>query len=104
MPRLRMRSSANFQSRYEAYARNHGMTLEQMRTHDKRSYPDTMLTPYLFWLNLRRLDWNQLHPDHLIHSGAEPIEFDRWLQELQPASNALTCECHVGTTHLPASH
>jgi len=66
-----MRSSANLQSRYEAYARNHGMTSEQMRTHDKRSHPDTMLTPYLFWLNLRRLDWNQSHPDHLIHSGAE---------------------------------
>ena len=104
MPRFRMRSSSYFQSRYADYARNHGMTSEQMRMHDRQCYPDTMLTPYLFWLTLRRLEWNQLHPDHPIESGAEPIEFDRWLHELEPTSNAFTCECHVGTTHLPASH
>jgi hypothetical protein len=104
MPRFRMRSRAPLQNRYEAYARNHGMTSEQMRNHDKQCFPDTMLTPYLFWLSSKRLAWNQLHPENQTQMGAEPIEFDRWLQQLRPTSNALTCECHVGTVRLPNRH
>jgi hypothetical protein len=104
MPRFRMRSSVNFQSRYAAYAHNHGMTSEQMRMHDRQCYPDAMLTPFLFWLSLKRLEWNRLHPDRQIQSGIEPVEFARWLQQLEPTSNALTCECHVGTARLPGHH
>ncbi len=96
MPRFRMRSNANFQSRYSAYARNHNMTPEQMRIHDRQCHPDTMLTPFLLWLSHRRLEWNRLHPDHQIHTGIEPAEFDQWLQQLEPTANALTCECHLG--------
>jgi hypothetical protein len=103
MPRFRVRPGGNFQSRYAAYARDHEMTSEQMRVRDRQCYPDTMLTPFLLWLSLKRLEWNRLHPDRL-HSGMEPIEFDHWLQQMKPGSNALTCECHVGATRLPAHH
>lgn len=101
MPRFRMRSRAPHQSRYEAYARNHEMTSYQMRMHDKQCFPDAMLTPYLLWLSSKRLEWNQLHAERRIQLGAEPIEFDRWLLQLQPTCDALTCECHVGTVRLP---
>ncbi len=104
MPRFRIRSNANFHSRYAAYACNHGMTAEQMRLHDRQYYPDAMLTPYLFWLSLKRLEWNRLHPERQIQSGMEPIEFDHWLQKLQPTFNALTCECHVGTARQHGHH
>jgi len=102
MPRPHMRSRASFQSRYAAYAQNHGMTSEQMRMHDRQCHPDTMLTPFLFWVSLKRLEWNRLHPDRQVQSRMEPVEFDRWLQQLEPTSNALTCECHLGTVRLPA--
>ncbi len=99
-----MRSGADFRNRYEAYARNHAMTSEQMRIHDKQSHPEAMLTPYLFWLSLKRLEWNRLHPDIHIPFGREPIEFDRWLQRSEPTSSPLTCECHAGTTRWSAHH
>lgn len=104
MPRFWMRSRAPHESRYEAYARNHGMTSYQMRMHDRQCFPDTMLTPFLFWLSSRRLEWNKLHPERQIQMGIEPIEFDRWLLQLQPTCDALTCECHAGSVGLPNRH
>ncbi len=100
MPRLRKRSSANFWNRYAAYARNHGMTMEQMRIHDKQCYPDGMLTPYLYWLSMRRLEWNHAHPEQPIQTGMELIEFDRWLLQLPQTRDAFTCECHMGIVHM----
>ena len=46
MPRFRKRLSGNFQSNYASYARDHGMTPEQMRDLDRNLYPYTMLTPF----------------------------------------------------------
>ncbi len=104
MLRSRMRSRAAHQSRYEAYAHNHGMTSDQMRMHDNQCFPGTMLTPYLFWLNSKRFQWNQLRPEHRIQIGTEPIQFDHWLLQLQPTCDGLTCECHIGTVPLPDRH
>lgn len=51
MPRFRMRTNRDFQGRFEAYARDHRMTPEQMQAHDRTRYPDTMLTPFFHWLS-----------------------------------------------------
>jgi hypothetical protein len=94
MPRLRMRSSADFQSRYTAYARDHGMTPEQIRDLDRSLYPYTILTPFFFWLNEKKLKWIRLHPKRTLQTGNDQLDFERWLAQTEPESNVLICECH----------
>src|SRR5271170_2780411 len=47
----RTRFRGDFQLRYAAYARDHGMTSEQMLAHDKTCCPYALLKPYLLWLS-----------------------------------------------------
>lgn len=88
-------SIGDFQLRYRAYARDHGMTSEQMLAYDKKCYPYALLTPYLFWISQKWLEWGALHPQAKIYSAKEESGFERWLEELIPASDALTCKCHL---------
>jgi hypothetical protein len=89
--------TGDFQFRYRAYARDHGMTPDQMLAHDKRCHPCTLLTPYLFWISLKWLEWGQLRPGRVIRSTEEAANFETWLEELVPDSDALTCQCHAVT-------
>lgn len=100
MPRRRKRSSANFQSRYAAYARDHGMTPEQMRNLDRNLYPYTMLTPFFFWLSAKKLEWTRLNPKRTLQTGTDQLDFEKWLAQMESESNALTCECHGKYTWL----
>lgn len=89
----KIRSRADFQRRYNAYARDHGMTPEQMLSYDRQCCPDALLKPYLFWISDKRLAWNVLH-SRSAGSIAETADFDRWLDRLSPGLDVLTCECH----------
>jgi hypothetical protein len=89
------RFKGDFQLRYGAYSRDHGMTREQMLVYDRRCYPFTLLTPYFHWLSGKRLEWERLNPGRRVESGKEHADFGRWLEQLAPYSNAITCECHV---------
>ena len=81
----------DFQRRYEAYARNHGMTRTQMLTHDRESFPDAALKPFLLWCSSRQIEWRSQRRD----SGPQALsDFERWIETLEPAMDALTCECH----------
>jgi hypothetical protein len=81
--------------RYRAYAYDHGMTSEQILAHDKACYPFSLLVPYLPWLNHKWLEWNELNPGRSVHGAKEHADFDRWLEQLIPRLDALTCECHA---------
>ncbi len=95
MPRFRMRSNGDFRGRFEAYARDHGMTPEQMRSHDRACFPDTMLTPFFHWLSGKKLEWIRLNPGRKLESGKDHADFERWLGQLEPKADSLTCECHI---------
>jgi len=95
MPRFRMRTNGDFRSRFEAYARDHRMAPEQMRAHDRTCYPDTMLTPFFHWISGRKLEWLRLNPGRKLESGKDQADFERWLGQLEPKSDSLTCECHI---------
>ncbi len=86
------KSRVDFQCRYDAYARNHGMTREQMLTHDRQCSPDALLKPFLLWASDKRLEWNALHSES--KAVVSEVDFDQWLDHLSPALNVLTCECH----------
>jgi len=90
----RLRSTGNLRVRYAAYARDHSMTSEQMRDLDRSYYPDTMLTPFFHWLSGKKLEWIRLNPERTLQGGKDHVDFERWLGQLEPKSNALTCECH----------
>lgn len=93
--------SGNHRFRYNAYARDHGMTSEQMRDLDRSCYPDAMLTPFFLWLSEKKLEWIGLNPERTLQSGRDHADFERWLGQLEPKSNALTCECHGKYTAPP---
>lgn len=88
------KSRDDFQLRYGIYARDHGMTSEQMLAHDKKCYPFALLTPYLLWTSRKWVEWGELNPGRKIYSTQEKANFDRWLGQLVPGSDVLTCECH----------
>ncbi len=90
----RLRTAGTFQARFNAYARDHAMTAEQMQGLDRAIYPDAMLTPFFHWLSGKKLEWVRLHPGRTLQSGKDNVDFERWLTQLEPTSNALTCECH----------
>jgi hypothetical protein len=90
----RLRSAGNLRTRYAAYACDHGMTPEQIRGLDRSCYPDAMLTPFFLWLSGKKLEWLRLNPERTLQSGKDYVDFERWLEQLEPKSNALTCECH----------
>jgi hypothetical protein len=94
MRRAVKRPRNDFQLRYGIYARHHGMTSEQMRAHDKKCYPYALLTPYLLWTSRMWADWGELNPGRKIYSTQAKADFDRWLEQLVPESDVLTCECH----------
>lgn len=96
--------TGDFQLRYRAYARDHGMTSDQIRAHDKRCYPFALLTPYLFWVSRKWLEWGQLHPGGVIYSAQETAAFEEWLENLAPELDPLTCECHAATRVDPIAH
>ena len=91
----RTRYKGDFQLRYCAYARDHGMTSEQMLVLDKDRCPDALLTPYFLWLSGKWFEWGQLNPDREVHGVKEEAEFERWLDQRAPASDGFTCECHM---------
>ena len=93
--RSRIQFRGDTQLRYRAYARDHSMTQEQMRTNDREMCPDSLLLPYLAWLSRKWYDWGKLNPDRTIRGAKEHADFDRWLEQLTPSSNAITCECHL---------
>lgn len=90
----RLRATGNLRIRYSAYARDHGMASEQMRDLDRSCYPDTMLTPFFHWLSGKKLEWIRLNPGRTLESGKDHADFERWLEQQEPKSNALSCECH----------
>ena len=85
----------NSRLRYAAYARNHGMSPEQIRTLDRELCPTALLLPYVAWLNRKWYDWDVLNPGRPEHGPAEHRDFDRWIEQLTPSLNAITCECHI---------
>jgi hypothetical protein len=89
--------TGDFQLRYSTYARDHGMTEEQMLAFDKKRYPDALLTPYLLWVSRKWFEWGKLHPGRRLYSRLEEASFAYWLTQLLPGSDALTCECHLTT-------
>jgi hypothetical protein len=91
----RTRFSGDFQFRYRVYARDHSMTPEQMLGHDGECCPYALLKPYFLWLSCKRFEWGQQNPNHGVHGVKEEAEFEHWLDQIAPASNALTCECHL---------
>lgn len=93
--RSRVQFAGDTQLRYRAYARDHGMTPEQIRSNDREICPDSLLLPYLSWLSKKWYEWGKLNPDRAIRGPKEHADFDRWLEELTPGLNAITCECHM---------
>ena len=90
----RTKFTGDFQLRYAAYARDHGMTAEQMLTHDKLCCPFALLKPYLQWINGKRLVWRHLNPAQAAGTTNEEAAFDNWLEQLLPTSDIFICECH----------
>ncbi len=90
-----VRVTGNFQLRYRAYARDHGMSPEQMLSHDRGCCPDSLLKPYFLWLSRKWYEWGRLAPEQPFHGIKEEAAFERWLDQLIPASDAVTCECHL---------
>ena len=93
--RSRIQFSGDTQLRYRAYARDHSMTPEQIRAHDREVCPDSLLLPYLSWLSLKWYEWGRLNPARTARGPKEHADFDQWLEQLVPASNAINCECHM---------
>jgi hypothetical protein len=99
MPRMRRSGSrCEFHRRYGAYARDHGMTGEQMLAHDRICCPESLLKPYLQWLSLQRLTWTSLNSQHQVTGVKAEVEFDRWLRQISSDCDAITCECHIKLT------
>jgi hypothetical protein len=98
--RSRIQFRGDTRLRYSAYACDHSMTPEQIRAHDREVCPDSLLLPYLSWLSRQWYEWGRLNPGRTTRGPNEHADFDRWLQQLIPSSNAITCECHA---KLPAS-
>lgn len=93
--RSRIQFSGDTQLRYRAYARDHSMTPEQIRAHDREVCPDSLLLPYLSWLSRKWYEWGKLNPARTARGPKEHADFDQWLEQLVPASNAINCECHM---------
>jgi hypothetical protein len=55
--------AGDFQHRYGVYARDHSMTEERMLAHDKRCYPEALLTPYLLWVSRKWFEWGSCIPE-----------------------------------------
>jgi hypothetical protein len=70
------------------------MTPEQMRDLDRSLYPYTMLTPFFLWLSRKKAEWIRLNPQRALQTGKDQLDFEKWLAQFEPGSNALTCECH----------
>jgi hypothetical protein len=87
--------AGDFQHRYGVYARDHSMTEERMLAHDKRCYPEALLTPYLLWVSRKWFEWGHLHPGTKLYGSNEEGMFEKWLTTLLPSCDALTCECHL---------
>lgn len=100
MPRFRKRSGGNFQSNYAPDAWDHGMTAEQMRDLDPNLYPYTMLTAFFFWLSEKKLEWIRLNPQRTLQTGQDRVDLQKWIDRMEPGSNAVTCECHGKYTSL----
>lgn len=88
-------SRGDFGRLYEAYARDHGMSKEQMLAHDRKCCPDSILKPYLLWLCAQRFSWTSTQSKVLSESTGTEAEFEQWLDQQTPHSDAFTCECHV---------
>jgi hypothetical protein len=86
------RSRADFQRRYNAYARDHDMTPERILSYDRQCCPDALLKPYLLWLSDKGLAWDTLRSGPA--GSFTEVDFDQWLDSLSPGLDALTCECH----------
>jgi len=91
----RARFAGDFQLRYRSHVHDHGMTSEQILTYDRAWYPFSLLLPYLSWVNHKWFEWNELNPGRSVHGAKEHADFDRWLEQLIPRLDALTCECHA---------
>lgn len=88
------RFTGDFQLRYRAYAHDHGMTAEQMLMHDRECCPDALLMPCFLWLSRKWFQWGQQNPQPNFHHPAAEAQFEHWLDQLAPESDAVTCECH----------
>ena len=84
-----------FHRRYLAYARDHGMTEEQMLAHDRSCCPESLLKPFLQWLSLQRLTWTSLNSQREVVGVRAEAEFDQWLEQISSHCDAIKCECHV---------
>ncbi len=100
MRRSRVQFHGDTQLRYRAYAIDHCMTPEHIRAHDRELCPDALLLPYVSWLSRKWHEWDKLNPDRTLRGPREHVDFDRWLEELTPALDAITCECHVKLTSM----
>lgn len=95
MRRSRVQFSGDARLRYRAYAFDHNMTVEQIRTFDRALCPSALLLPYVSWLSYKWYEWGKLNPDRTIHGPKENVDFDQWLEQLTPSLDATTCECHM---------
>jgi hypothetical protein len=95
MRHSRIQFKGDTRLRYAAYARDHGMTPEQIRSYDRELCPTALLLPYMSWLSRRWYEWGKLNPDRASRGPKEHVDFDRWLEQMTPALDAITCECHI---------
>lgn len=85
----------DFDRHYAAYARDHGMSRNQMLAHDRSCCPDSILKPFLLWLSAQRFSWISIQSNPVLGRTVADAKFEQWLDQLAPHSDGFTCECHV---------
>lgn len=71
----------DFQPRYVAYARDHGMGPAEMLEHDKRVLPGGCMVAYMHWIGAKWREWyGVIGCEPKAKTEAVHAEFDAWLQ------------------------
>lgn len=70
--------------RYEAYAKEHGKTPEQMLAHDEIAWPGGKMCGFMLWISDRWTEFCLMNPDVDRHylKPHDHVAFDKWLVEI----------------------
>lgn len=76
--------SEEYNPRYEAYAKEHGKTPEQMLAHDEIAWPGGKMCGFTIWIGDRWIEFCLLNPDvkRDFLTAENHKDFDKWLVEI----------------------
>lgn len=75
----------NLNPRYVAYAKAHGCNAHEMFERDRAKWPGRAMTGFLLWINAKRKEFFNAHPEAFLN-GRQPeiiVDQDAWTRFLE---------------------